>query len=57
MSSTAIETGRIPTPAGTASFATTTITTAGRTVRKMLRTPQVLGIAGVQSIVFRLMFR
>jgi ABC-2 type transport system permease protein len=47
----------IPTPAGTASFATTTFATAGRTVRKMLRTPQVLGIAVVQSIVFLLMFR
>ncbi|MFA5883747.1 MAG: ABC transporter permease [Acidimicrobiia bacterium] len=47
----------IPAPAGTASFATTTFTTAGRTVRKMLRTPQVLGIAVVQSIVFLLMFR
>jgi ABC-2 type transport system permease protein len=47
----------IPAPAGTAGFATTTVTTAGRTVRKMLRTPQVLGIAVVQSIVFLLMFR
>ena len=47
----------IPAPVGTASFATTTFTTAGRTVRKMLRTPQVLGIAVVQSIVFLLMFR
>jgi len=57
MTTTAIEPDRIPTPAGTASFATTTVTTAGRTIRKMLRTPQVLGIAVVQSIVFLLMFR
>ena len=57
MTATTTEPTHIPTPAGTASFATTTFTTAGRTVRKMLRTPQVLGIAVVQSIVFLLMFR
>src|SRR5215831_3845853 len=47
----------IPTPTGTASFGTTAANTAARTIRKMLRTPQVLGIAVVQSIVFLLMFR
>ncbi len=47
----------IPAPSGTAGFATTTSTVAGRTIRKMLRTPQILGIAIVQSIVFLLMFR
>jgi ABC-2 type transport system permease protein len=47
----------IPAPTGTAGFTTTTFATAGRTVRKMLRTPQILGIAVVQSIVFLLMFR
>jgi ABC-2 type transport system permease protein len=47
----------IPAPAGTAGFATTAKAIANRTVRKMLRTPQVLGIAIVQSIVFLLMFR
>jgi ABC transporter DrrB family efflux protein len=47
----------IPAPTGTAGFATTTLTIAQRTARKMLRTPQILGIAIMQSIVFLLMFR
>ena len=53
----AVTTEHIPAPAGTAGFATAAKAIAGRTVRKMLRTPQVLGIAIVQSIVFLLMFR
>lgn len=47
----------IPAPSGTAAFSTTTATVAGRTVRKMLRTPQILGIAIAQAVVFLLMFR
>ena len=47
----------IPAPTHTASWATTTFTVAGRTIRKLLRTPQVFGIAIVQSVVFLLMFR
>jgi len=47
----------IPAPSGTAGFTTTTTTIAARTTRKMLRTPQILGIAIVQSVVFLLMFR
>lgn len=47
----------IPAPAGTASFATTSTQTAARTIRKLLRTPQILGIAVTQSVVFLLMFR
>lgn len=47
----------IPAPTSTAGFLTTTLATADRTVRKMLRTPQILGIALVQSILFLLMFR
>ncbi|MFM8304729.1 MAG: ABC transporter permease [Actinomycetota bacterium] len=47
----------IAAPSGTASHVTTTRVITARTVRKMLRTPQVLGIAIAQSIVFLLMFR
>ncbi len=47
----------IPAPTHTASWATTTFTVAGRTIRKLLRTPQVFGIAIVQSVLFLLMFR
>jgi ABC transporter DrrB family efflux protein len=47
----------IPAPVGTAGFATTTKTIAARTARKILRSPQILGISIVQSIVFLLMFR
>ncbi|GMU78174.1 MAG: transport permease protein [Acidimicrobiia bacterium] len=47
----------IPRPTGTAGIAVTTATVAGRTTRKMLRTPQILGISIVQSVVFLLMFR
>lgn len=50
-------TAHIPAPAGTAGFVTTAKAIAARTTRKMLRTPQILGIAIVQSIVFLLMFR
>jgi ABC transporter DrrB family efflux protein len=47
----------IPAPAGTASFGTTSTQTATRTIRKLLRTPQILGIAVAQSVIFLLMFR
>jgi ABC transporter DrrB family efflux protein len=47
----------IPAPAGTAGFTTTAKTVALRTTRKILRSPQILGISIVQSIVFLLMFR
>lgn len=47
----------IPAPAGTAGFAATAKAIAVRTARKILRSPQILGIAIVQSIVFLLMFR
>ena len=47
----------VPAPTHTASRATTAITIAGRTTRKLLRTPQVFGISVVQSVVFLLMFR
>jgi ABC-2 type transport system permease protein len=47
----------IPAPTGTAGPVTTARTVAARTVLKLLRTPQVLGIAITQSIVFLLMFR
>jgi len=47
----------ITAPTRTASAATTALTIGGRTTLKLLRTPQVFGIAVVQSIVFVLMFR
>jgi ABC transporter DrrB family efflux protein len=47
----------IPAPTHTASWTTTASTVAGRTTRKLLRTPQVFGIAVVQSVLFLLMFR
>lgn len=47
----------IPSPAGTAGFVATTTTVAVRTTRKMLRSPQILGISIVQSLVFLFMFR
>lgn len=47
----------ITAPSGTASHAVTTRVITARTVRKMLRTPQILGIAIAQSTVFLLMFR
>ncbi len=47
----------IAAPTHTASWATTAFTIAARTFRKLLRTPQVFGIAIVQSVVFLLMFR
>ena len=47
----------VPAPAGTAGSLTTLSTVAVRTTRKLLRTPQILGIAVVQSVVFLLMFR
>lgn len=48
---------QIPAPTSTASRGATVMTVAARTTRKMLRTPQILGIAVVQSVVFLLMFR
>jgi ABC-2 type transport system permease protein len=47
----------IAAPTRTASRLTTTSTVAVRTIFKILRTPQIVGIAIVQSIVFLLMFR
>jgi len=47
----------IPAPTHTAGHVTTALTIGGRTTLKLLRTPQVFGIAVVQSIVFVLMFR
>lgn len=44
-------------PTGTAGPFTTAATVAGRTARKLLRSPQILGIAVVQSVLFLLMFR
>jgi ABC-2 type transport system permease protein len=44
-------------PTETAAWTTTAFTVAGSTTRKLLRTPQVFGIAVVQSVVFLLMFR
>ena len=47
----------VPTPTQTAGRVGTALTIGGRTTLKLLRTPQVFGIAVVQSIVFLLMFR
>jgi ABC transporter DrrB family efflux protein len=47
----------IPAPTHTATWTTTAFTVAVRTTRKLLRTPQVFGIAIVQAILFLLMFR
>ncbi len=47
----------IPAPSGTAGPVATALTVAARTTLKVLRTPQILGIAIVQSVVFLLMFR
>jgi ABC transporter DrrB family efflux protein len=47
----------VPAPAGTAGRVTTALTLSARTILKLLRTPQILGIAVVQSVVFLLMFR
>lgn len=44
-------------PAGTAGPLTTALTVATRTGLQLARTPQVLGIAVVQSVLFLLMFR
>ena len=47
----------VPAPTQTAGWATTAATIAASTTRKLLRTPQVFGIAVVQSVLFLLMFR
>jgi ABC transporter DrrB family efflux protein len=47
----------ISAPTHTPGWITTALTVGGRTTLKLLRTPQVFGIAVVQSIVFLLMFR
>jgi ABC-type multidrug transport system permease subunit len=47
----------ITAPTRTAGWITTAWTVAARTTRKLLRTPQVFGIAVVQSVLFLLMFR
>lgn len=50
-------TSTITAPTRTAGWAATAWTVAARTTRKLLRTPQVFGIAVVQSVLFLLMFR
>ena len=52
-----IPTPTVPAPTHTATWSTTAFTVAARTIRKLMRTPQVFGIAIVQSVVFLLMFR
>ncbi len=52
-----VMTTTITAPTHTATWATTAFTVAARTIRKLMRTPQVFGIAIVQSVVFLLMFR
>jgi ABC transporter DrrB family efflux protein len=47
----------ISAPTGAAGWLATAGTVAASTTRKLLRTPQVFGIAVVQSVVFLLMFR
>ena len=47
----------VPAPTHTATWSTTAFTVAARTIRKLMRTPQMFGIAIVQSVVFLLMFR
>ena len=47
----------IAAPTRTAGFATTAASIFARTTLKLLRTPQILGIAIVQSVMFLLMFR
>lgn len=47
----------IPAPTHTAGRLTTIRTVASRTALKLLRSPQILGIAVSQSVVFLLMFR
>ena len=44
-------------PKGTAGYATTIAEVFGRAIRQLARSPQVLGIAVVQSVLFLLMFR
>lgn len=44
-------------PQGTASWLTTLLTLAGRTTLRLFRTPQILVISIVQSVLFLLMFR
>jgi ABC transporter DrrB family efflux protein len=44
-------------PTAPPSFVTTALQVAGRTRRQLVRSPQVLGIAVVQAVVFLLMFR
>lgn len=46
-----------PVPAGTAGVVTTTSSVALRTALKIARSPQILGIAIAQSVLFLLMFR
>ncbi len=52
-----VPTPTVPAPTHTATWSTTAFTVAARTIRKLMRTPQVFGIAIVQSVVFLLMFR
>ncbi len=52
-----VPTPTVPAPTHTATWSTTAFTVAARTIRKLMRTPQIFGIAIVQSVVFLLMFR
>jgi ABC-2 type transport system permease protein len=54
---TTIPARTIPAPSGTAGPVTTALTVAARTILKLLRTPQILGIAIGQAVIFLLMFR
>lgn len=47
----------VMTPTGTAGPITTLVAVAGRTRWQLLRSPQILGIAVAQSVLFLLMFR
>jgi ABC-type multidrug transport system permease subunit len=47
----------VPAPTRTAGSLTTILSIAARTALKMIRSPQVLGIAVLQSVLFLLMFR
>lgn len=49
--------GVVPPPAGPPSATTTALTYAGRTIRQFLRTPQLLVVNSLTSIMFLLIFR
>ena len=47
----------VPAPTATAGYLTTALQITARTLRKLLRSPQILGISIVQSLLFLFMFR